>query len=139
MDNNRAPRIVWLALVMVCLGLAGGACGREVHEAPVGRRAPGIAGIPEAPGVPPGVPGAAEAKNMRILGHTDLNGHGNGGEGLALHQYPSGRRILFLAHESGPVCFSVIDVTNTAHPRVVTQVPTAVTDIRCNSLGLSNT
>ena len=39
-----------------------------------------------------------EAKNMRIVGHSDLNGQGNGGEGLALHQYQDGRRVLFLAH-----------------------------------------
>ena len=43
-----------------------------------------------------------EASNMRIVGHNDLNGKGNGGEGLALTQYRDGRRVLFLAHESAP-------------------------------------
>src|SRR3990172_6373355 len=62
-----------------------------------------------------------EAKHMRIVGRSDLRGQGNGGEGLALREYDGGRRILFLAHESAPVCFSVVDVT----------------DVRCNSLGLS--
>src|SRR5262245_33955175 len=38
-----------------------------------------------------------EAKNLRIVGHNDLNGHGNGGEGLALREYTGGRRVLFLA------------------------------------------
>jgi hypothetical protein len=80
-----------------------------------------------------------EASNMRIVGHTDLNGRGNGGEGLALTQYRDGRRILFLAHESSPLCFSVIDVTAPARPVVVTQVPTVTSDVRCNSLGLSGT
>jgi hypothetical protein len=77
-----------------------------------------------------------ESSNMRIIGHSDLNGRGNGGEGLALTQYPDGRRILFLAHESAPVCFSVVDVTNTAAPKVITQVNTVTFEVRCNSLGL---
>jgi len=78
-----------------------------------------------------------ESSNMRIIGHSDLNGQGNGGEGLALTQYRDGRRVLFLAHESAPLCFSAIDVTNVSQPRVLAQVPTVTTDIRCNSLGLS--
>jgi len=49
------------------------------------------------------LPKVAEASNMTIIGHSDLNGAGKGGEGLALRQYPDGRRILFLAHESGPM------------------------------------
>jgi hypothetical protein len=76
---------------------------------------------------------------MRIVGHSDLSGRGNGGEGLALREYPGGRRILFLAHEAGPICFSVVDVTDVANPRVVTQVETVSPEIRCNSLGLSGT
>jgi hypothetical protein len=80
-----------------------------------------------------------EVSNMRIVGHTDLNGKGNGGEGLALTQYRDGRRVLFLAHESAPTCFSVVDVTNTAKPAVIAQVDTVTSDIRCNSLGLSGT
>ncbi len=80
-----------------------------------------------------------ESSNVRILGHSDLNGRGNGGEGLALTQYRDGRRILFLAHESAPLCFSVIDVTHPARPVVVAQLPAVTADIRCNSLGLSGT
>ena len=80
-----------------------------------------------------------EASNMRIVGHTDLNGKGNGGEGLALTKYADGRRVLFLAHESSPTCFSVVDVTDTKRPAVLAQVPTVTSDIRCNSLGLSGT
>ena len=78
-----------------------------------------------------------ESRNMRIVGHSDLNGHGNGGEGLALRRYPDGRRILFLAHESAPLCFSVVDVTDKSSPAVVAQEPTVTPEIRCNSLGLS--
>ena len=84
-------------------------------------------------------PRALAAKNLRVVGHSGLNGHGNGGEGLDLRQYADGRRILFLAHESGPICFSVVDVTKTARPHVLTQVPTVSADVRCNSLGVSNT
>ncbi|MGH6968960.1 MAG: hypothetical protein ACREEN_07645, partial [Stellaceae bacterium] len=60
---------------------------------------------------------------MTIVGHSDLNGVGKGGEGLALKQYPDGRRILYLAHESAPMCFSVIDVTRPAQPKMIKQVP----------------
>lgn len=80
---------------------------------------------------------AASASNMRIIGHTDLNGVGKGGEGLALKQYPDGRRVLYLAHESAPMCFSVIDVTAPDHPTVITQVPVEADFVRCNSLGLA--
>jgi hypothetical protein len=32
-------------------------------------------------------PAPREARNLRIIGHSDLNGRGNGGEGLDLEQY----------------------------------------------------
>ena len=38
----------------------------------------------------------ADARNIELVGHNDLNG-GDGGEGLALHMWPDGRRILYLA------------------------------------------
>jgi hypothetical protein len=81
----------------------------------------------------------AEASNMQIIGHSNLNGVGKGGEGLAIHQYPNGQRVLFLAHESAPMCFSVIDVTHPEDPKVITQVPVEAPSVRCNSLGLSGT
>ncbi len=80
---------------------------------------------------------AAEASNMRIIGRSDLNGAGKGGEGLALKQYPDGRRILYLAHESAPMCFSVVDVTRPEQPAVVSQIPVEADFVRCNSLGLA--
>jgi len=76
---------------------------------------------------------------MQLIGHSNLNGAGKGGEGLALHQYPDGRRVLFLAHESAPMCFSVVDVTKPEDPTVITQVPVEAPYVRCNSLGLSGT
>ena len=99
--------------------------------------AAGVAALAHAQPAPWAKP--LEVSNMRIVGQTDLNGKGNGGEGLALTQYRDGRRVLFLAHESAPTCFSVVDVTNTAKPTVITQVNTITSDIRCNSLGLSGT
>jgi hypothetical protein len=85
------------------------------------------------------LPQVAEASNMTLVGHSDLNGAGKGGEGLALHQYPDGRRILFLAHESAPMCVSIVDVTKPEDPKVVTQIPVDGQNLRCNSLGLSGT
>ena len=76
---------------------------------------------------------------MQIVGHSNLNGVGKGGEGLALRQYPNGQRVLFLAHESAPMCFSVIDVTNPEDPKVIAQLPVEAESVRCNSLGLSGT
>src|SRR5262245_57335313 len=83
------------------------------------------------------IPPVAEASNMQIIGHSDLKGAGKGGEGLALRQYPDGRRVLFLAHESAPMCVSVIDVTRPENPKVIAQVPVEADFVRCNSLGLS--
>jgi len=85
------------------------------------------------------LPAVASASNMQLIGHSNLNGAGKGGEGLALHQYPDGRRVLFLAHESAPMCLSIIDVTQPQDPRIITQLPVEAPFARCNSLGLSGT
>lgn len=78
----------------------------------------------------------ADTMNLRLVGRSDLNGAGKGGEGLALKQYGS-KTVLFLAHESGPQCFSVIDVTSPAKPVVLKQIPVEAEFVRCNSLALS--
>jgi hypothetical protein len=85
------------------------------------------------------IPAVQASSNMEIIGHSDLNGAGKGGEGLALRQYPDGRRVLFLAHESGPMCVSMIDVTKPEDPKVITQIPVSAPQLRCNNLGLSGT
>ena len=85
------------------------------------------------------IPAVQSALNMQIIGHSNLNGAGHGGEGLALRQYPDGRRVLFLAHESAPMCVSIIDVTRPEDPTVITQIPVPAPQFRCNSLGLSGT
>jgi hypothetical protein len=85
------------------------------------------------------IPAVAEASNMQIIGHSDLKGATKGGEGLALQQYRNGQRVLFLAHESAPMCFTAIDVTKPEDPKVIAQVPVEAEFVRCNSLGLSGT
>src|SRR3970040_2263179 len=81
---------------------------------------------------------AADARNIELVGHNDLNGRGDGGEGLALQQWPDGRRLLYLAHEAPQRCLSIIDVTRPANPVLVNQLPSPSPGVtRCNSLGLS--
>ena len=77
---------------------------------------------------------AAEAKNLRLLGQHDLNGFGNGGEGLALQATRDGRRILYIAHESAPINFTGVDVTDPREPSVVVQTQLAHNEMRSNSL-----
>jgi len=87
-----------------------------------------------------GAQGHAEHKHMRLVAHHDLNGNGDGGEGLALQQFPDGRRILYLAHEGQRTCLSVLDVTNPRRPVLLNQIPSPNPGVaRCNSLGLSGT
>lgn len=94
--------------------------------------------LPALAATPPPSPAAAmpDTLNIRVVGRSDLNGAGKGGEGLALKQYGN-RTVLFLAHESGPQCFSVLDVTTPARPTVLKQLPVEADFIRCNSLALS--
>jgi hypothetical protein len=81
---------------------------------------------------------AAEAQNVSLVGHNDLNGNGDGGEGLAIQQFPDGRRVLYLAHEGQKTCLSVVDVTHPESPVMINQFPSPAPGItRCNSLGLS--
>ena len=106
------------------------------HRTRIGAAALGAClALATAPAVAEDLPAVAEASNMQIIGHSDLNGAGKGGEGLAIKQYPTGQRVLFLAHESGPQCFSVVDVTHPEQPSVITQVPVEAAYVRCNSLG----
>lgn len=80
----------------------------------------------------------AEQKNMRLIAHNDLNGNGDGGEGMAIQQLPDGRRILYLAHEGQKTCLSVLDVTDPSTPTLLNQLPSPGPGVtRCNSLGLT--
>ncbi len=80
--------------------------------------------------------GNAQAKNLKLISQSTLGGFGNGGEGLALQAAPGGRRILYVAHESGPKDFTAVDVTDPASPRVVVQTEVAHEKVRSNSLDL---
>jgi hypothetical protein len=79
--------------------------------------------------------GQTEALNMRLLGHSDLGGHGNGGEGIGV-RVRQGRRYVYIAHETGPVNFSVVDATDPTSPRLVEQPTLAEAGLRSNSLSV---
>jgi hypothetical protein len=79
-----------------------------------------------------------EQKNIELVGRSDLNGNGDGGEGMAIQQWPDGRRILYIAHEREKTCLSIVDVTHPEKPVMVNQLPSPQPGVtRCNSLGLS--
>jgi len=81
---------------------------------------------------------AAAARNMILVAHNDLNGNGDGGEGMAIQQWPDGRRLLYFAHVAEKTCLSIVDVTHPDHPVLVNQLASPSPGItRCNSLGLS--
>jgi hypothetical protein len=74
---------------------------------------------------------------MQLIGHNDLGGYGNGGEGFAEINTADERRVLYIAHESGPKCFSVVDVTDPAQPVLLSQTDVPDSQTRCNSLDVS--
>ena len=77
-----------------------------------------------------------EIRNMRLISHHDLNGFGNIGEGVHLHQTRDGRRVLYLAHESAPKDITSVDVTDIANPKVLAQTELAYGHLRSNSLSI---
>ena len=74
---------------------------------------------------------------MRFLGQHDLAGHGTCGEGMALLER-GGRHYLYLAHERGPVNFSVLDVTDPRAPVLLFQEMLPHGDVRSNSLAVAD-
>ena len=77
-----------------------------------------------------------DIKNMRLIGHSDLGGFANGGEGMGLQKTPDGRRIMYIAHECAPINFTVVDVSDPSKPQVVTQTKLPHNEVRSNSLDL---
>jgi hypothetical protein len=75
----------------------------------------------------------AEASHMTLVGHVALT---SGGEGYAM-KLAGSRRLLYVAHESGPECLSIIDVTDPAHASIVRTIETASPVVRCNSLDVN--
>ena len=78
----------------------------------------------------------AEAKNITLLAQHDLDGFGNGGEGIALQALADGCRILYIAHERAPKDFTGVDVTDPRRPHIVVQTELPHDSVRSNSLGL---
>jgi len=78
-----------------------------------------------------------ECQGMRLLSQHDLAGRGNCGEGTALLEQ-GGRRYLYLAHEQGPVNYSVLDVTDPTAPGLLTQTTLPHGDVRSNSLAVAD-
>jgi hypothetical protein len=105
------------------------------------------AGTPAAAdpeGHPPPVPVDVEASaetvgsyDMDLIGHDPLAGGGKMGEGFGEVSTDDGRRILYAAQESGPGCFSTVDVTDPTRPMLLRQEYVANEDTRCNSLDVS--
>jgi hypothetical protein len=79
----------------------------------------------------------AEARNMRLVGHDTLNGFGNGGEGMALQKTRDGRRVMYIAHESAPKNFTVVDVSDPTEPCVIAQTDLPHAKVRSNSLDVT--
>ena len=75
-------------------------------------------------------------QNVKLVGHSDLGGAPNAGEGMAMKVTPGGRRLLYLAHENPPMAMSILDVTDPAQPEVLWQLPVPHGDVRGNSLAL---
>ena len=80
--------------------------------------------------------GSAQAWNMKLISQSDLGGFGNGGEGLALQATADGRRIMYVAHESGPKDFTALDVTDPSEPIIVAQTEVPNDRVRSNSLDM---
>ena len=78
----------------------------------------------------------ALSKNMRLLGHNDLGGFGNCGEGMAIQVARDGRRVIWLGHESAPKNFTAVDVTDPRKPSVIVQTDLPHGDMRSNNLDI---
>jgi len=74
------------------------------------------------------------SRNMTLLAHHELGGFGGMGEGIGMQKTADGRRILWLAHESGPKNFTVVDVTDPKNPEMILQTDLNNTQLRSNSL-----
>ncbi|HSB72381.1 MAG TPA: hypothetical protein VLT62_23880 [Candidatus Methylomirabilis sp.] len=84
------------------------------------------------------VPPVRIARNLKLIGHSDLGGAPNAGEGMGVKITPDGRRILYIAHENPPMAFSILDVTDPSKPTLLWQLPIPHADARANSLALRN-
>jgi len=74
------------------------------------------------------------SRNMTLLAHHELGGFGGLGEGMGLQITKTGRRIMWLAHESAPKNFSGVDVTDPKNPKLIVQTDLPHMQLRSNSL-----
>jgi hypothetical protein len=74
------------------------------------------------------------SREMRLLSQDELQGFGNVGEGMAIQLTRDKRRVLWLAHESGPKNVTAVDVTNPRKPSVIVQTDLPHDKMRSNSL-----
>src|SRR4051812_15377877 len=60
----------------------------------------------------------SETWNMRLVGHHDLNGHGDGMQLLKKDRY------VYIAHlGTSPMALTIVDAADPSHPRVLKQMP----------------
>src|SRR5207244_13255118 len=60
----------------------------------------------------------SESWNVRLVGHNDLNGHGDG------MQLLKNGRYIYLAHlGTSPMPLTILDASDPADPKVVRQMP----------------
>jgi hypothetical protein len=76
------------------------------------------------------------SRNMRLLGHNDLNGFGNCGEGMAIQLARDNRRVMWLAHETAPKNVTAVEVSDPRKPVVIAQTELPHREMRSNSLDL---
>jgi hypothetical protein len=124
MPGQRAGRFIRRAMVVSVAALVTAATGAGAAQA-------------RSQGDHEPLPVSPEHRNMRLIGHNDLGGRGNVGEGFGEVKTPSGGRILYIAHEDGPTCLSVVDVTRPRHPKLLRQIDVPDANTRCNSLDVS--
>ena len=76
----------------------------------------------------------ALSRNMRLLAHDTLLGHGGVGEGMSMQIARDGRRVMWLAHEGPPKNFTGVDVSDPRKPKVICQTDLPHNRMRSNSL-----
>ncbi len=77
-----------------------------------------------------------EIRGLRLLGTLSLGEGMAGGEGLAMHVGPAGRRTIFVASEHAPYDFVVVDVTDPRRAEVVYRHELAGPHVRSNNLAV---
>jgi len=79
----------------------------------------------------------ADARGLKLVGASDRRGRGHSGEGMALI-VRGGRRFLFVAHESAPTNFTVLDISDPRRPEVLEQTDLPRPKVRSNSLAIAH-